>query len=404
VPVASSGFLPSSASSLPSREDLQSEAGNARYHIGKLRFQPRLSLGGIGYSNELGSEESTGGGDATAAITGGAVFHLPLGRYAFVRSEQLPQYTWFLKNTSRRTFGGVSRTLLYTFIDRTTLEWTGHTSRTTGELSSELERSVSLRTLSGSVRGEYELTHRSSLLASAAAQRRRYDTEGFSGSDALLLRDLDGDDLALSAGIRHRFSARVAAGLSYERGRFTFENAGARRDHTSDGVLVSASFDRKKVALALFGGVRSFRAARGSGFPAHDGVSGGFTSSYKLARSVGIQVYGRSELVSSIWEGAPYFLEERVGGGVFLSTRLFAVTAAVERGANKYEPVGDAPRRRDDVTVLRGIVALPLYRGTGVTVNLSSSRYDSTVPGFDRTIFKVTGNVTLGVQREFIRR
>src|SRR5204862_2505646 len=135
---------------------------------------------------------------------------------------------------------------------RTTLEWSGSFSRTTGELNSEFQHPVTQRFLGGSVRGEYELTHRAIFLASLSAQQRRYDTGGLSPDDRERLTSLDGSDLAISAGIRYEVNPHLSAGMQYERGRFTFVRSATLRDNDSDGVMLTATHEGPRLALTLF--------------------------------------------------------------------------------------------------------------------------------------------------------
>jgi glycosyltransferase len=398
---ASTSPLPTTPRVLAQEEALRQEALTARFHLGRLRFRPRLALGNVGYTSDVAGSDENPRGDWTGSIGGGGIFYLPLGRLALVRSEQLASYTWYLHNAERRVLGGTSRTVLYTFLRRATLEWTGDIGRETAILSSEFERPVSARRLRGAVRGEYEMTPRLFLLASLDAGQRRYDTSGYAPELAQQLRDLDGSDLVASAGLRVAFSRKLLAALNYERSESTYVRSGARRDHHSDGVLLSLiSRPGNRLGAEVYAGVRSFRDS-GSSFPARTGLSGGASLSYRVTRHVGVQVFGRSSVVDSLSETSAYFVEDRVGGGMFATLRRFSFTAAYETGRNKYESAG-GPARRDDVQTVLGFATVPLYKSLNLRVDGSRSQYTSNVPGADRSVYRIGTTVTFG-NRELIR-
>ena len=134
-----------------------------------------------------------------------------------------------------------------------------------------------------------------------------------------VLAGLDGTDTVWSVGVRRKVGSRLLLGVSYERGNLTFVNEGTLRDATSEGMMGSAFLDRSRLDVNVYAGYRKLRPAAGSSFAGYDGPSGGASVSWALSRLFSLNVFARSNLVSSIYGESAMYDERRVGGGLGIS-------------------------------------------------------------------------------------
>lgn len=396
------GAFASTVTLIPEREELEKEADEARIRLGPLKLRPQLSIGNFGYTNNFfGETDADRQDDYTGSVTGGVRAIVPVGGRVFLRGSVLPTYTWYARHVDRRTFGGTYEASALFYLSRFSFHLTGGSFKQTVGLSSEVEQPVEQKVLSGRLLGQWEFGSRMALVGDVNVSRRRLGGKGLSDADRQTLAGLDGTDTVWSVGVRRKVGSRLLLGVSYERGNLTFVNEGTLRDATSEGVMGSAFLDRSRLDVNVYAGYRKLRPAAGSSFAGYDGPSGGANVSWALSRLFSLNVFARSNLVSSNYGESTMYDERRVGGGLGFSPRVVSLVVAYEVGTNKYvapstQADGSAVRRNDDVKTVRGTLRGHVGRLLTLGVEASESRYESNLPGFDRSIFRVGTTIGFG--------
>lgn len=401
VIVGSAFRLPGEGRPMPTRDQLDGEAKSSRWRLGPVGIRPRLSLSNLGYTNNFfGESAEAQQGDWQATLGGGAVATARLSSGIWLRDDLSVGYNWYLETESRR--GLVYNNQLYGFVftGRFTWELSGTRYQTIQNLSSEVEQPVTEKAWNGLVRGEYAFSDRTAAVGSVGLTQRRYSADGSTPEEEATLKGLDGSDFTFRIGLRQRFRSKLAAGLLYENGSYTFVESGALRDSRSDGLLATVTYEGR-LGIGVTGGYRRYAAAAGSSFPAWSGLNGGANLRYQVVRPLGLFVYGATGLAPSLYANNAFFVEDRYGAGVAVGVWQVQIAGAYEKGANRYQvPTvqedGSELLRRDDVETLRGSIGIPILRWIRITLDVSRKAYTSNVPGQDRTILEARTNVQIG--------
>lgn len=396
------GSFSSSVTLIPERESLEREADDARIRLGPLKLRPVLTLGDFGYTNNFfGETEEAREGDFTASVTAGVRAIVPVGSRLFFRGSVLPSYRWYLENEDRRGWGGTYDFSALLYVSRFSFEATAGSYTETVNLSSEVEQPVEQSVLGGRLRAQYEMGSRTALVGDLNLAKRSYGGPGLSEEELETVEGLDGTDTVWSIGIRRKVGSRLLVGVSYEQGDLTYVNEGALRDATSKGVIGSAYLDKGRLDVNVYLGYRDFQPKDGSSFVPYNGPSGGANIRYALSRLLTLGVFGRSNLVASLYTGNAAYDERRVGASLGISPRWASLLVSYEAGPNRYtaptlQPDGSSVTRNDDVRTLRAGIRgrVGSYLTLGITADQSD--YTSNLPGFDRSVFRIGTTVGFG--------
>jgi hypothetical protein len=397
------GSFSSSVTLIPERESLEREAADARIRLGPLKIRPVLTLGNFGYTNNFfGETEAEQKGDFTATATGGVRAIVPVGNRLFFRGSVLPSYTWYLENEDLRGFGGTYDFSALYYISRFSFEARAGSYTATVNLSSEVEQPVEQSILAGRFRAQYELGSRTALVGDLNLAKRTYGGPGLTEEELDTVARLDGTDAVWSLGVRRKLGARLLVGVSYEQGDLAFVNEGELRDATSRGILGSAYLDNSRLDVNVYLGYRDFKPKGGSSFVPYDGPSGGATVAYALGRLISLGAFARSNLVSSLYADSAVYDERRAGVTLGLSPRWAELSATYGTGSNRYtaptvQPDGSSVTRNDDVTTIRGSLRGRVSKFLNLGITAEQSDYTSNVPGYDRSVFRITTTVGFGV-------
>lgn len=380
---------------IPLREAITLEREHAR-KAGPLYVTPQFGVTNFGYNNNVfAAAEGERQGDYTATVFGGARFLVPFSTKVFLRGDALPEYTWYRKFDQLSQFGGRYDASLLALFNRLSLEAGGDTQKRVIPLSTEIERPVESRTNTGSAKAEIDLFSRLSVFGSGAKRTVRYD--GLSG-DAVQPEALDRDDSVARGGLRYRVSSFFDLSAAVEKTRSEFE-VDRDRDNQTSAVIVGLFYDRPRTFVNLSVGNRKGESLHDSPFPDYSEITGSYYVTHELGAPIALEFYGNRAAINSVFLANPYFIETRNGLGLrFDVGRRLAVRTFGELGSNRY-PVdvlaGDQiVRRTDDVSSIGGGVSVRLFRDLFLNVTAADTKYDSNLPGFDRSTFLLS--TTLG--------
>ena len=401
-----SSDVPPRTRTVPVREQVESEEENAPYRLGPVRLTPVLSVRDFGWNNNVYGTVDNKVADFQATVAGGARLLLPMGGKAFLRSDAVPEYSWYAKTADRRYFGGAYGGSLLGLFNRVSLEAGGKWSSSLSVLNSESEV-VAVQTLSGGrVRLEIDVLERLGLFGGLEQVKSRFS--GASGLGAPGVTDLDRTETAARAGLRYRFSDQVSLGVQVEDVKTAFVTQPADRDNSSTGYLVVAHYDREKFYVELTAGYRKSRSSETPSFyPAYSTGTYSYFASWFAGRTVEVQAFGARRPVASLFLDNPYYFENRNGAAVNVGLgERVTLRVLGEVGTNSY-PVavlvaGGAPvTRKDPYWSAGGGFAFVVWRKVQLSVLASQSEYTSNVPGAGRSVFRITTG--LSVEGDFSR-
>ena len=380
------------------RGRLAREVAEARYHLGAVRVAPALGLKDVAYVKSLLATGVPAPADVTATVSGGVRLYLPTGPKVTFTAFALPEYVWWRTETERRRLNDRLGVGFHGFWNRLTVEVSGGRDEAQRILTPELPRLTDARVDHADLVAELALSSRFSLYsrASVLAQKSLASADD---PQASLFAFLDRHEEVERAGVHWRPVEGWILGLGAEHSKVTFvDRRPGEPDRSNAGTapVVEAIFDYDRLYVNVDLAARSLTATQGSDFVRYHKVTGLATVAYKTDGPE-VFVYGRRNLIYSLLLAYPYLDEERLG--VSLHSRLGRRARGslyLEGGTDSYtSSLPGTPSRSEAVLSYGGSVQLDVGRAAGLVLSGVRSRYNSNVPGGDRSFTSVGITVTL---------
>lgn len=385
---------------VPLKEQVEGDLKRARFRLGPIRLLPTLTLENAGWTNNaLGTPE--GEPDWHLTARGGTRLVVPLGHSAAFRGEALPTYTWYHKLVERRSFGGTYGAELALFSSRLSGLVGARHSRDTQIVSTEIYQPVPQTDQTGYAQLELSLFRRIALVGYGEARRLRLHPPDDATVDFTFLNS---DFRAVRGGLKYRFADRIDISAQVEGTRTTYPLGGELRDNETTAYLLGIGYDRERFYINLLGGYREGGPYAGSAFPEYSGPTGSAFLSWFLARRLELQLYAQRNLTSSLHSVNPYYVETVGGGALNLKIgHRITLRGFAEVSRNRYpldeEVDGVLVRREDDGRALGGGFIFRLFRSASFSALVSHTRFDSNIPGAERSILMVNTNLTFDLFR-----
>jgi hypothetical protein len=379
------------------REALEKAAEEARFHLGPIRLSPRFSLRDGSWIDEASGPGTPS--DYSLTVGGGVRAYLRAGGKVMLTAHALPEYVYWQDLADRRRINQRFGTAFYGYWNRMSLEVEAVRRDEQGIITPELLQPLSAREdrleatteilvgastavfVQGSVSEHSSLVERDE--PSAAARR---------------LSVLDRREEVARAGLRLHRKGGLSLGLGVEGSKVEFAAGALDRSNSGTAPVFEARLDRKQFFVSGEVAARSLHASQGSSFVDYDRVTGGFEIGGRTPKRSEGNVYVNRNMVYSVFPDYSYLTDDRLGAALLVrlgwrtSTRFY-----VERGQDDYTAfAASTPRRQDDLTSYGASIQLGLGRAGGFTVRAGRTRFDSNLPGFDRTVTTVSASVTWG--------
>ena len=393
------------AAGLPSREQMQLETKNARMRLGPLRLQPVLSLRNIGFTGGVIGTTGVQPPDFGASVGGGARAIVPFGRDVFFRVSAIPEYSWSRRLVQHRVFGGVGDASALFLFNRLSAQARVIPARTVSPFSTEDQRSVVVQRFDTSGRIEVRLLQRLSLFVAHQNARPRFRVTAEDRLRGTNFDQLDRNDSADGAGVFYQFRSFLSVSAGFERSQSRFIH-GASADNHTNAENVSVSYGRPRTSARISLGASRGEADNGASFQHFSTGTGSYLLSRRLANLWTVDVSGSRRLQYSLFQGTPYYFETRNGAAIAIPIRRrFAVRMMGEVGSNSYpQPTAaslQTVRRIDQVLTYGGGLGVAVYRNAALVTMATRTRYNSNLPGFDRSVVTVTTNLNYLIRIPF---
>ena len=379
---------------ITTKELIDADMQRSRFRLGPIRLIPSISVTNAGYDSNVFGDSVDPVSDWTFTIRGGLRFLLPMGTKVYVRAEALPQYTWYDKLSSRRTYGGVADASVYGFFNRMTVQLSGTGSQDFSLYSTELLARVLTKSADGLAAFDLLVSQGIAVFGKGEIRKTQYDSQGQLPIFDVALNNRT--DSAVRGGIRFRLTAESNVSAAVEQTWSDFAESPETRNNESRAYLLGANYQRPKFYVALSGGYREGRARDGSTFPAYSTPTGSFFLSYFPIRWLELQAHGRRVVSYSISEFVPYYFENQFGGGMNIQpfARLL-LRGYAQGGPNQYPD-----KSRAQMTLYGGgfsaIVTNSTVLGqpavlTGLVTRIDTKSANSS---FDRSVTRFTIGVS----------
>lgn len=381
------------------RDGIEKDVQDARWRLGALRIQPELSLRNLGYVDDVfvGSGEGDVS-DLFASVAAGLHFYLPVGPKTTLAAYALPEYVWWQDQEDRRRLNESYGVGVFAYFNRLTIELSGTSNERLSFASSEIEQQVTDSQDSLTADLELFLRRNLALFASASATEFRYLIDEAEKDDPRIapFDRLDRDEEVLRGGLRARFRGGLTLDLGAERSQATFRLEENDLSNSGTAPYLGLVLDRGAWKLSGDLALRSLKAREGSEFRDFDEPTGRFELTIQARPRLSLQATAARSLTYSVADGFTYALEDRAGAAAeFELRRRISLRVFTETGEVDYSAGMSVAPRVDDYSAWGAKLKVGLGRKAELQVGVIETEYDSNLPGFDRTVTRITSNLRL---------
>ncbi len=374
------------------QERIDGAIQEARWQVGRVYINPWLSLRDIAWVNDFGSENVLGerpqrrrGTDFTASFGAGLRAYLPVGSGLSLAAHALPEYAWWQEREERRRLNGRLGLGLFGSAGRTSVEATVTRDDGIRFFSREFEERVNQRRERASFEIGISLVGAFSFFGQAESSRHRVIREG--QEELLQLAALDRDETRYTIGGRYRFVRGLQVGLGFQVYEAEFENRDDLRATEGEAVVLTLRHGGPLWSMSALVASQSLEIGRGPGRRQDDRVRGNIRANWAATTRFGVQLFADRNRAFSFQAASPFFDDTRYGIG--LRTNLGSRVNArifVEAGDLSFASFDRAgAARADDFEAFGGDVFVAL-RGVRFGVGATRTKYDSSLPQFDRSV------------------
>lgn len=363
------------------REESEAIARNAKLSLGPIRFYPGLSLKNVGYDDNIyfeGPPVSDYGGTISPSINA----YLPFRNSLILSFTDNPEYVFFLKQKSQRTFtNSYSLGLKYLLFQRFVLSAGYQRSEYREPVSSELFRPTTNVTRRFKAGFFYETARRTSIGVTWDTVSFGYRSLAAGGETLPLSQTLDRQEK--TASLEFYYQLYPESFFFMKLGHTEYEFA----DVQSAGRNASSSYGLVGIRFPLVGFIRGLLSVGYRRFlPAVEGKKAftGFFGDTGLdirRGKFGVRFrYGR-DIFFSYHPDSYYFIDHNYGAGLSCyPTEFLRFDYDYSRRIMDYSEIV----RQDTQTGHSVGFVIRIYRDIGLGLTWNFSRWTSTPLGFDR--------------------
>ncbi len=296
--------------------DLEQQVKAAGLALGPFRIRTVFYLTDAGYDSNVYRAPVNPIKDFSITAGPGFNVYLPIKEKIVISIYESPQYVYFMKTESERTWNNFFNGQLNFIINRFFLAIGKGYSVAREIWNTEINTRPQRKEDSSQANLQWQLTKRSSLLFRFVRAKYIYEDLSYAGSD--ISRQLNREENLVNIAGNYRVSYRATFFVDFEYGSFNFRNPLNPRDSRSRGIYSGFEFSPLGVFRGRINlGYKSFDVINAvikdyRGFVGDTGIS------IRLLKSLTIRAnYGRNVQFSAYFNNA-YYLENIVGSGASL--------------------------------------------------------------------------------------
>ena len=200
--------------------------------------------------------------------------------------------------------------------------------------------------------------------------------------------------------VRYRWTEDVRVAAGYEEKRAEFVSQPQQYDNVTRTVVGTVYYDRQRLFVKVSGGYSEEEPINDSTILPFSGFIGSGSVSYTLLRPLDLQAFAGRNLNYGV--SSPYYISDRYGAGVVIRTGWrVSMRGFGSLGTDSYPtpvavPEGGLVDRRDDVKEYGGSLDFLFTSRIQARFAATESRYNSNVPGNDRSFFRWSVSLLLG--------
>jgi hypothetical protein len=395
---SSTGQEISERSLLP-RAEIDQAMAESRFRLGPVYLAPEIAIRDATYDNNIFGTSENPKGDFRTTVLAGAGFILPVGKNVYLRVGAFPEYTWYAQLVERRFFGGNYGGSVRLFANRLTLEASGDYSKADVLFSSEVQARAIQEIGAFRFGAELRILPRLFVYGEGQLQRFRYSGPG-AETATLGTSTTDRASRLVRGEIRYRWNENVRLAAGYEETRAEFVSLPQQYDNVTRAVVGTVYYDREKLFVKLSGGYSEEEPIHASTILPFSGMTGSGSVSYTVLRPLDLQAFAGRNLNYGV--SSPYYVSNRYGGGVVIRTGWrVSMRGFGSLGTDSYSTPVVVPEeglvdRRDDVKEYGGSLDFLFTSRIQARFAGTKSRYNSNVPGNDRSFFRWSVSLLLG--------
>lgn len=383
---------------LSTRERREAALEDARWRLGGLRLTPWFGVRDVTYYDDVLPSVPGKQSDLAATAGAGVAAFLPLGSKLMLAGHALPEYQWWREFSDRRGWGGRYAVGLAGYFNRLKIEAYAARNEQLQYASSESELPTNVLERRNHARIEVEVVRRLYVYASGQDTTWRYSRDdGATPSD--LPDQLDRDETETAAGFRLEVSSTVKVSVGAKRTDVDFVHSLFSRSARGDGPTLALLLGTDRTGLDASIARFTIKPVGDSSFVRYTGTTGQVQVWRRLAGQLRWSVYGSRNLgFTAYTDQFAYYVQQSLGtafsfpvgwrgtGSIYLESGSLDYIAGASGGLS----------RTDDVRAYGLRATFSMARSTRLFVGFSRSRYDSNMPGLDRTYTRLQTGIAFG--------
>ena len=396
------GTIPETKETL--EEDLEIAIEEARWKAGPVRIEPWIGLRNAAYiDNIFTSVEGEEEADFTLTAGAGLRFFLPIGDDTVLTMHALPEYVYWQDLEARRRLNGRYGAGLFGFYNRLSTELTATVKEEQRVVTPEFQQYTNIGEDQVSTKLNLQLVR--SLYVFAEGHYTEYqhllDEQGSDRDPRVAaLTGLDREEEAIRGGLQIKLGDNTALAAGVEHESIEFQQSGFDRSGSGTSPFVTMSYEGPVLEAELEVVDRELEPdGPTSIFVPFSDTTGHARVGLSEERRVGVDIYGRRELIYALEQQWAWFIDQSVGAALRFSLgERSTLSFFGELGDHEYESfdplLGDD--RVDDVTSFGFQLSYKLSERLTLSLVGSETEYDSNLPLLDRKVSYLGFAVELG--------
>lgn len=377
------------------KEDIDEAVEEAKWDFGRVRVDPWLALRELTYDDNVGARAGDEvQSDLTATVGAGFRAYLPFGSDLVLATHVLPEYVWWRDLSDRRRVNGRVGVGLFGSLGRTSLEASVARADEARFFSREFEDQVNTRDEVGFLSLALDLNQGFAIFANSRVRRLEFRDED--GSIAAV-KILDREETIQRAGIRHTSARGLTIGVGVEDSEVDFEIVDSLRSNSGTSPLVQLQYVGPDFFFVIEAVDRDLEFPAAPQLLNYDEVTGQARFEIESFERLGLQAYGRRNLVYSFTDRWAYFEETATGAAVRLDAASWlSIRAFGETGTSDFRPVDVGIDLREEDFDGYGIEFQFAVRRATLHLAFSKTSYDANLQEFDRDVTVIRTGLVFG--------